>query len=413
MTSVRRQLLLCLRAYRGGEGRAEQIESLSPEQWRELYVLSAAHKLIPVVYDTLYDLPGFCAGAEELAQLWKKDAILQTMGQTTRSQRLLEVTGALEEAGICCPVVKGIHCRRLYAKGDLRPSGDEDLFLSRAELSRCEGVLTRLGFEKRSSGEEAVEHWRDPGTGLHLEVHTALFSTGWAAEEILNPYFEQALNRTVMAAGEGGSVRALNPTDHLVFLVAHALKHFITGGFGVRTLSDILSFCERYGEEICRDTLWNMLEQIRGAVFFRALLGVGQHYLNFDAAPWGCFTSEPSDVNGLLLDMLDAGIYGQTSMERRHSAAMVLQAARGKGKRSLLSTLFPPADQLVGRYPILRRAPVLLPVAWMCRICGYGAELIRDRGTGNSPGAALALGNQRMELMIRYEVFPQGKTENR
>ena len=45
---------------------------------------------------------------------------------------------------------------------------------------------------------------------------------------------------------EGRQVLTLPPTAHFLFLIAHAMKHFITGGFGVRTLSDILSFGERY-----------------------------------------------------------------------------------------------------------------------------------------------------------------------
>ena len=213
---------------------------------------------------------------------------------------------------------------------------------------------------------------------------------------------------------EQGAVMTLEPTDNLLFLVAHALKHFITGGFGVRTMSDILSYCEKYDGQIDRTQLWAMLEEIHGTVFFQALLRLGEEWLGFDTAPWGCDSSEISDECDLLQDMLEAGIYGQTSMNRKHSGALSLQTAQGEQNRpSLRLALFPPAEKLQGRYPILHKAPVLLPAVWVHRMGGYLWELLRDRGKENSPAEAVSLGKKRTEMMIRYGILPQTKTENR
>ena len=415
MNKEERQLLCCLRAYRTGEAAAEIIESLSPEEWRRLYELSAAHKLTAVVFEMLHGREDFCSGDPALAGRWKRDAILQAVAQTGRTQKLLELTAALDGAGVRYALVKGAICRQLYHKGDLRPSGDEDLFIPPSERQYCGEVFARHGLRAVSPQEEAdVAHWHDPATGLHLELHTRQFSTGWTAERILNPYFEQQLEHTVTAAVEHTAVQTLQPTAHLLFLIAHTLKHFITGGFGVRTLSDLLSYCERYQEQIDHRTLWDMLERIRGAVFFRQLLQIGQLYLDFDAAPWGGIPSDPSDGNELLGDMLAAGIYGQTSMDRRHSGALALQTAQGRRTApSLRGALFPPASQLKGRYPILRKAPVLLPVMWLHRMGHYGLELLRADGTENSPWTTLSQGKQRTEMMVKYGILPQAKTEDR
>jgi hypothetical protein len=311
--------------------------------------------------------------------------------------------------------VKGAVCRQLYQRPDLRPSEDEDLLIPAEAREKSREVLTLCGLTNAADQkEEDVEHWIDRQTGLHIELHTSCFSTGWEKESILNAYFASSLHRTVPVKLEQSSIRTLEATANLLFLVAHALKHFLTGGFGVRTWSDILSYCEKYEQEIDRAELWSMLEQIREATFFQTLLHLGERWLGFSAASWGCSSPDAADDTDLLLDMLEAGIYGQTSMDRKHSGALSLQLAQGeKEKSSLRLALFPPAEKLTKRYPILHKAPALLPAIWVHRIGVYLLEVLKDRGNGNSPTAAVLLGKKRTEMMIKYGVLPKTKTENR
>lgn len=415
MKCEERQLLYCLSAFRLGEKTAQTEEALSPEQWRNLYELAGVHKLIPVVFETLWNTPGFCGGEQALFAAWKRDALLQSMDQTRRTRKLLEVTEALRTADIVYAVVKGAVCRQLYHWPDLRPSGDEDLLIPANEREKSRKVLMRCGLKHVSlQQEEDVEHWVDAQTGLHIELHSCCFSTGWEKETFLNAYFESCLQETVPLMLEQGSIMTLRPTENIFFLIAHALKHFITGGFGVRTWADILSYCEKNGESIDRTRLWTLLEEIHGAAFFRALLRLGKVWLGFETAPWGCLSSDSSDDNDLLSDMLAAGIYGQTSMDRRHSGALSLQLAQGeKEKTSLRLALFPPANKIAGRYPILNKVSVLLPAIWMHRIGVYVWELLRDKGSGNSPAATVSLGKKRTEMMKKYGIFSHAKTENR
>lgn len=414
MTKENRQLLCCLRTYRLGETTAEIIEPLSPEEWRRLYSLATVHKLVPVVYETLHAAPGFCNSETVLCAVWKRETILQAMGQTGRTQKLLELTRALEDAGVCYAVVKGAVCRQLYSKPDLRLSGDEDLFIPYEERARCGEIFTQHGLTAVLPQEwDDVDHWQDPCTGLHIELHTRLFSLGWTAEEVLNSYFAEQLVHTVSTGVDQSAVRTLEPTAHLLFLIAHALKHFITGGFGVRTWADTLSFCEQYRDQIDKEFLWEMLNRIHGTIFFQKLLLIGQTYLAFDVAPWGDISSDQSDGNDLLEDMLAAGIYGQTSIDRKHGGALALQAARGKQKKpSLRAALFPPASNLEGRYPILRKAPVLLPALWIHRIGRYGLEVLKSRGEESLPWETVSLGKQRTEMMVKYGILPQAKTKD-
>lgn len=182
----------------------------------------------------------------QLAAQWRKDTMIQAASQCVKTQRLLRLTGALELAGIRYVVVKSALCRELYTRPDLRPSGDEDILISPEDFSRCSVVLVQDGLERMTEEDGPVTHWLDRQTGLHIELHTEHFSSKRASDRLLNDCFSQQLSRTFFAPISGGTVQTLEPTYHFLFLVCHAIKHFISGGFGIRTLSDIVTFAERF-----------------------------------------------------------------------------------------------------------------------------------------------------------------------
>lgn len=412
MQNVQRQLLACLKAYRLGQAQAEDT-ALDAGDWPALYQLAAQQKLSAVVYETLYRSADFCGSDAALAARWKRETILQVSGQAIRTQKLLRLTGELDAAGVGYAVVKGALCRQLYEKSDLRPSGDEDILIHGADFSRCSEVLAACGMRLNTgSAEDDVTHWLDAETGLHVELHTALFSSARREDALLNEWFSQALSGTFAAAVAGGSIQSLQHSDHFLFLVCHALKHFISGGFGVRTLCDIVTYAERFQNEIDHERVSRRLQQVNGRVFLDQIFAVGRDALAFDMASCGWALSAPDDAQALLDDCLAAGIYGQSSMSRRHSASLVLEAAEGGGRPNLLHAAFPPRKKLISRYPVLEHAPVLLPVVWLCRLGSYGLEVVRAAGKGNSPGESIAMGKKRTEMMIKYGVIPKNKAKD-
>lgn len=413
MDNVERQLLNCLSSYRTGRKQAA-FAGLKQEEWPQLYQAAKVHKLGAVVHETLRSLPEFCDGNASLAASWQMETIVAAAGQTRRTSGLLRITKALERGSIPYAVVKGAVCRELYAQPDLRTSGDEDILIAAEQQEACAELFRAEGLELLEAKEgDPVTHWIDRQTGLHIELHTALMPGKRTAEKRLNQYFSDQLDCTVAVPVQGGTVQTLCPTAHLLFLVCHALKHFIAGGFGIRTVSDILTFAERYGAQIDKASVYSGLETARGRIFFDQLLSIGQQYLEFDLPGSGWALSAPPDPAQMLEDILDAGIYGQSSMSRRHSGALVQRAAEeGETRPSVIRAAFPPKERLVGRYPILQQHPALLPVIWLRRIGSYGLELLKSPGKDNSLRDNLALGKRRTEMMIRYGIISRNKRED-
>ena len=97
--------------------------------------------------------------------------------------------------------------------------------------------------------------------------------------------------------------------------------------------------------------------------------------------------------------MMSGGLYGVVDEDRLHSGSMTLDAVaaqkRGRRRRSLAASLFPPASSLAGRYPSLRKRPWLLPLAWVQRTVGY----LKKR---RASAASVRIGEKRVELLKQY-----------
>ncbi len=102
--------------------------------------------------------------------------------------------------------------------------------------------------------------------------------------------------------------------------------------------------------------------------FAAALFAIGEKYLTFDPEKahypkvWQGICVDETDM---LMDLLDSGIYGNANMSRKHSSNMTLDAvaADKNGKKAgntVLKSLFPSAKKLEGRYPYLKKHPILL-----------------------------------------------------
>lgn len=266
--------------------------------------------------------------------------------------------------------------------------------------------------ETKGSEQNAYEvPFVKQGSPLYIELHKSLFPPESDAYGDFNRYFEHVWDRSVELSAEGQTVCTLGYTDHLFYLICHAFKHFLHSGFGIRQVCDMILFANTWGKEIEWDTMLTWCKEIHADQFSAALFQIGQKYLCFDPDKAG-YTESWRRIQveeGMLLDdLLDAGIYGDSDMSRKHSSNMTLDAvaADKKGKKAsnaVLKSLFPSAKSLQGRYPYLQKHPYLLPVAWISRVLHYRAET--KNSINNNAADSLKIGNQRIELLKKYGII--------
>lgn len=375
-----------------------------PGDWAAFFSLAEAHRLLPLVYQAVCRCPGFSSVEEKLKKYCRAQCMQLTAQQVRQTAEFSAVQNVLSASGVRFLVVKGIVMRNLYPNPDLRLSGDEDLLVHREDIPLCCRVLGDLGYITANPESREYElPFSNPTTSVRLEVHRSLFPPQQEAYGAWNRLFPDVLSRSVVQDG----IPTLSPSDHMLYLICHAFKHFLHSGFGIRQVCDMILYANRWGKQVDWLRLLEQCRSIRAEKFAAALFRIGWKYLGFSPEQAGYplqWQAVSADEMPLLGDILQAGIYGKSREERIHSSNVTLQAVaaqnKGTGRNSLTASLFPGRKAMEGKYPYLRRWPILLPVAWTSRILRYAA--------GNSDAAgALRLGKERLELLKMYGILDE------
>lgn len=406
--TVSEALLNCISAALDGR---ECALTLAPDDWTALLRLAGEQKLLPLVYAAVRGTPGFAAAPEAVRTAARRQTMREAAAQTVHTEAFLRLYQALRAEGLAPVVVKGIVCRALYPQPELRPSSDEDLYLTAAEMPRFHAVLLRAGFvlteperDYRSAHEARYVH---PDTGLVVEGHWALFPTEYAVYAALNVQLPDLMQRAQDWESGGVTLRVPDACDHLIFLLLHAFKHFISSGVGVRQLCDIALWMRRFGAQIDWQRVRAALRATHSEGFAAAAIDAGVHWFGLERAAahippdW-----ETLESAALLADALSGGVYGSADSTRRHSCTITIHAADrahrgGTGRASLCAALFPGREVMAGWYPYVARCPALLPAAWAQRIWRY----LRTRGKHTGAQDSLRVGAQRVELLRQYRVL--------
>lgn len=388
---------------------------ISLETWTALFDLAESHKVLPLVVDSALQTPAARLASADLMSAVKRRSHALMFTQIQKTAEFLNLYRTLQAHKITPLVVKGIICRELYPNPDLRLSSDEDLLVEASEFATAIEVLKSCGLKPRTEVEnlddvDEISLISDNGLS-YIELHKYLFAPDSDSLGDFNAFFADSFKKCISMQVQWTTIYTMEPGMHLFYLICHALKHFLHSGFGIRQVCDIVMFANAYGSEIDWKKLLAGCKELHAEKFSAAIFKIGKNYLTFDEER-ACYPKEWQEIEidetELLLELLESGIYGGSSMSRRHSSKMTLDAvAVGKnGKKSgnvVISAAFPPAKDLEGRYPYLKEKPYLLPLAWTSRIVTYHKETKSMQN--NTATEAVKIGKQRIELLKKYGII--------
>ena len=413
MNNVYETFLEIIKASLLGES-FEPDHPVSKEEWSELFMLADIHNILPMFYESVYHIEDLSDSEDYQVMNAKNKVMGFVMQQIRRTTEFLALNRKLEDAGVANAVVKGIICRDLYPNPDYRLSGDEDILILPEHFEKCHEIMTSMGMVVLNKDEDIEKEYEvsygKVGSPLHIEIHKSLFPPESDAYGDLNKFFENTMQQLVTISIQGETVHTLEYTDHLFFLICHAFKHFLHGGFGIRQICDIVMFANAYGERIDWDRINSACGETGLTQFVQAVFNIGRKYLIFDEDK-ACYPfvwrNNNVDEEALLIDCIEGGVYGASDMNRKHSSTITLKAVEADkgGKKSasgIVSAVFLPLSSMSGKYPYLKKHPYLLPAAWTQRVFRYLKE--KKKISGESVSETLDMGKKRIELLKEYGI---------
>lgn len=412
-------------ALSGQKPPADEFSELKPNEVIEIFSLAQIHRVTPMIYDTL---SGVLPAPQENEKTYRdflagirRVTLSQIGAQIRATDDYLHLYDLLRRAGLHPMSVKGIVCRSIYPQPDMRVSSDEDILVPPGEFDACLRIVTDCGLMRDGEEDNAERHvlpFFSPKSGLHIELHRSLFSPDSRAYGSINAFFDpdEMLSKSVFADAYGKQVLTLNSTDHLLYLIFHAYKHFLHSGFGVRQVSDIALFARRNSDAINWNHICGSLRYVRADKFTAELFLIARKWMGIDVPSYpSALRGLETDESDLLEDLLAAGIYGRgTGDSRIHTSNITLSAVEeqrsGKGASrfsrvsAFFHAAFPSAASLSWRYKYLNRHRWLLPWAWISRICSYTVKRLRIKRRAITSDT-IRIGQDRVELLKKYGII--------
>lgn len=388
---------------------------IEQQDWSALFQMADKQQVLPMIYEAVYNCPSAKKTEESFWKPLKMRVIQMVTIQTMKTNEFFLLLENLKKAGVNLCVVKGVICRDLYPNPDYRISGDEDIWIPREQFELCHTILTKYGMvltdEKQDIDSSYEVSYGKIGSPIYVEIHKELFPSDAEAYGDFNYFFEGGNERRIECLIQGISVPTMNYTDHLFYLICHAFKHFLHSGFGIRQVCDIILFANKYGTQINWIQMLENCKLIHAELFTAALFKIGLKYLTFkpETAHYPkAWSNIQIDETAMLNELLSSGVYGDSSMSRKHSSNITLnvvsaQKQGGKMEKGIIKTLFPSVKKMENRYFYLKKYPFLLPLAWADRIVKYRKEV--NESSDNSALESIKIGNERVELMKKYGII--------
>lgn len=262
------------------------------------------------------------------------------------------ISAAFEENGIDYMLLKGCKMKPLYPKPELRMMGDVDILVRMEQYDRVRSVMQSLGLHEGSVTDHEL-HWYS--NNLLVELHSKLIPS---YNKDFYAYFGDGWS---LAQKGQGSRYYMTAEDELVYLFTHFAKHYRDGGIGCRYVLDLWVFL-RANPGLDEEKVKRELEKLQLREFYeniRRLIDV-----------W--FADEPSDEK---MDFITDFIFASGSWGTRESKTAsigVRDQAHHKGSlrakaEYVARHVFPGVSMLRDKYPVLRKAPWMLPLVWIYR----------------------------------------------
>lgn len=309
--------------------------------WTELFRLADKHGVAVMIYPAVkkLELP------DEARQLFEKNKNRMIARSTRQSIESERVSEELKKHSIKYIRLKGAHIKRLYPFDYLRTFGDVDLCVSESDKIKARPIMEALGYTLTNITDYHDEY--EKNRFYIYELHSHILSPSSSYARIFDDPFSKST-----AVGEDGYCYELNKEYLYLHLFLHLYKHFSTTGCGIRLFADLLVFESRI-TDADMDFVESVLKE-QGLIDFYHTVKMLMGYFFFDRP----VSDSLKSIAAYIFENETNGLY------KYHVASLSFW---GKVKY-FLKNWFPPADELSFRYPVLKKAPILLPVCWLRRI---------------------------------------------
>lgn len=342
------ELIRCGVSDRTPEEKPEDVD------WKKVYDMAKRHGLTAMSYYAIGKLRN--KPDEQLMQKWKTQnakLLVKCINQENETRLLSE---AFEKNEVPYMLLKGSVLRSLFHTPYLREMSDIDILIPKELEEKACDIVGSIGYEFIASVIHHVELQKPPY--MTLELHTNLIGENYSYHSYYkDPWFKARLT-------DGSYGYSLSNEDFYLFLLTHAAKHYYNSGTGIRSVLDVYVFNRAYRDSMDRDYLAAELKKLELTDFAAQIEELAQCWFSEEKLP---VTDRVKDMQYYILS---SATYGTSSNRNVNTIRKYMEQGKSEksAKRAMfLHMAFLPRDEMISMFPVLKKAPVLLPFCWIVR----------------------------------------------
>lgn len=316
--------------------------------WEMLYRLATKHNVAVIITPCVLSLDA----PQEIKAKFKYNSNIITAREARQEIEAQRVFAAFVKADIPFIKLKGIVLKNLFPQPYMRTHCDVDICVSEDDRERAKAVMAELGYNLECSIDYHDEYIKD--TYFIFEIHSCVMSP----RSHLFPLFDEPFKKSRVSEFPPG-LQFENEYFYLSLFV-HMYKHFVSEGCGIRLLCDLYVFEKAY-PQMDFEMIKSSLAQYNLQEFFDNVYALCHNL--FDG---GEFDYKQEVIAEFILR---SGEYGNPELKKLSWLSSDRSAnLRTKDKiRYLMGNWFPSAKNFSRKYPVLKKAPILLPLCWIHR----------------------------------------------
>lgn len=289
-------------------------------EWTELYRMAKAQTVTAILLDGIQMLPPECRPPRALYLQWCSDMMVIEEKNHQLNRELANVVKLAGQIGARPVLVKGQGIAQCYREPLHRQPGDIDLYIGDEKFEELNRLLRA---EATSEEEETYKHttmmWHD----VTIENHRVLIS-------LSSPFMNRKLQRRIKQwADNPASLRTVNVEDcpvqmpplefDVVYVLLHAVLHFLNEGIGVRHVCDWMCLLHAYAGRLDKRQTAALLKEFgltRAARLF-GTIAVEYFGLPAEELPIAYQSRDLPDAQWLLDTILREGNFGRHDKQRK------------------------------------------------------------------------------------------------
>lgn len=404
MREINKQFLRMINKMITGDNQKEQL--FDNADWGELFKLAHNNNMESILFDVALSQGNM---PDDIKLQWNKFRMLTLLKEKKKLFALGRVLEKAKEKDVDFTIFKGSVLANLYPVYALRTSSDSDILVSRERETEAVSVFEECGYvlDKEHTKDNVYVYYNEE-FGHTVELHFSLYEDyeGSKIELLKNMQLDKKEKRLNIKACDI-NVHTLGFEEHLIYQLFHIIKHFTIEGVGIRYLSDITLYINRYYEYIDFEDFWNKMQELGYTVFCEKFFAICVDLLGMNDKVFENHKCdlEEKDYQLLLEDM----ICGGNIDEQRDASWQILgimtpylvgdeKVSKSKTLRKL-QVLFPSAKNLPDEFAYAKKCKILLPIAWIHKGIRYVLRSKKHTNDWYTPNQKLSAAEYRLALV--------------